>query len=64
MGTGARNMMDKEFGAQSSLFPEKDHGTKGLKEKRSVGGHKLVMVNRNDKERSENKQNKRNGDDW
>lgn len=57
-------MMDKEFGAQSSLFPEKDHGPKRLKEKRSVGGHELVMVNRNDKERSENKQNKRNGDDW
>ena len=45
MGTGARNMMDKEFWAQSSLFHEKEHGTKRLKEKRSVGGQKAKTLN-------------------
>lgn len=28
MITGARNMMDKEFWGLSSLFHEKEHGTK------------------------------------
>ena len=37
-------MMDKESWAQSSLFHE-EHGTKRLKEKRSVGGQKAKILN-------------------
>lgn len=59
-------MMDKEFWTQSSLFHEKENGTKRQKVSgwTESSNAELVMVNRNDKERSENKQNKGNGDNW